>query len=144
MKIKNKNLNFSLKLLCFSALVLASYFFLDSLQYIAIIPVLICLYDGFKIFKKIKDSTGLRIAAFLSTAMALVLIIHIMVADGISAPVPMLLMFIISNLFFIYNVIIYMHDSCRKLSFILLIILWVICDSIPVLMILILSAGLTS
>lgn len=144
MKLENKNLNFSLKLVCFSALVIASYFFIDNLSYISIIPVIICIYDGFKIFKCIKDRDGLKIISFLATVLVLIFIIHIIVVDGIVNPVPVLLLFIITNLFFIYNIILYIYNKCRKLTLALHIILWILCDSIPILMIFILSAGLTS
>ncbi|MBV4419854.1 hypothetical protein KM800_11060 [Clostridium tyrobutyricum] len=144
MILENKNLNFSLKLVCFSALVIASYFFIEKLSYITIIPVIMCIYDGFKIFKCMKNRDGLKIVSFLATILVLILILHLIVVSGIGNPVPVLLLFIITNLFFIYNIIIYIYNRCRKLTLLLHIILWILCDSIPILMIFILSAGLTS
>ncbi|MBV4439150.1 hypothetical protein KM792_08075 [Clostridium tyrobutyricum] len=144
MKLENKNLNFSLKLVCFSALVIASYFFIENLSYIAIIPVIMCIYDGFKIFKCMKNRDGLKIVSFLATILVLIFILHLVVVSGIGNPVPVLLLFLITNLFFIYNIIIYIYNRYRKLTLLLHIILWILCDSIPILMVFILSAGLTS
>lgn len=144
MEFKSNNLNFNIKLLCFAAFITAAYFFTDKLQFIVIIPILMCIYDGFKIFKNIKNRDGLKISAFLITVLFLIIILHVVIVDGLVSPIPIFLTFIIANLFFIYNVILHIYNKYKKLTMALLIVLWVICDSLPILMIMVLSAGLSS
>lgn len=144
MKLKNTNLNFNIKLLCFSAFITSAYFFINKLQFIAIIPILMCIYDGFIIFKNIKNRDGLKISAFLITILFLIIILHVVIVYGLASPVPIFLTFILTNLFFIYNVILHIYNRYKKLTMALLIVLWVICDSLPILMIMVLSAGLSS
>ncbi|WP_446898656.1 hypothetical protein ACSVC9_01665 [Clostridium sp. LBM24168] len=143
MNLKNKDLNFALEILCFTAFIIAAYFFINWLEYIAIVPAIMCIYDGFKIFRYIKNRDGLRIISFLITVLVLVIILHILAVDGMANPVPILLLFIVTNLFFVYNVILYIYNTYKNLSLVLLIIMWILCDSVPIIMIFLLSAGLS-
>lgn len=142
--MKNRDLNFSIKILCFAALVIASYFFIDKFQYIAIFPIVMCIYDGINIIVRVEKANGLKIAAALASILVFVLIIHILVAYGISNPVPVLIFFMITNLFFIYNLIAYLYYKYRRLNLVMLIVMWILCDLIPVMFIFVLSAGLSS
>lgn len=144
MKIKkNGNLNFALEILIFTATVIAAYFFIDEFVYIACLSVVMCIYESIKIFRYIKDRFDLRIFSFIITILALVLILHIVVINGTENPVPVFMFFIITNLFFIYDMVLYIYNRYRKLNFLLLITMWILCDGIPVVMIFLLSAGLS-
>lgn len=143
MNVKNKSLNFVLEIVCFTAFIISAYFFIDWLEYIAVVPVIMCTYAGLKIFKYIKNRDGLKIFSFLATVLIMVVILHILVAYGMTNPVPILLLFIITNLFFIYNVILYIYNGFGKLNMFLLVLMWILCAGIPVVMIFLLSAGLS-
>lgn len=143
MNVKNKSLNFVLEIVCFTAFIISAYFFIDWLEYIAVVPMIMCIYAGLKIFKYIKNRDGLKIFSFLATVLIMVVILHILVAYGMTNPVPILLLFIITNLFFIYNVILYIYNGFGKLNMFLLVLMWILCDGIPVVMIFLLSAGLS-
>jgi hypothetical protein len=130
--------------LVFIAVLITAYFFIDRLEILALIPCMLCIYDGIYIFLKVKNREGLKVVFFLGTALALIFTAHIIVVYGISNPVPIILIFIMTNLFFLYNLILYFFNKHGKLSAVLIFLGWVVCDSIPIFMVLILSAGLSS
>lgn len=142
--MNDKNLNFSIKVLFFVAALVTAYFYVDKLEIIALIPLAICLYDAGYIFLKVKNREGLRIFFIITTVLALIFMIHTIVAYGISNPVPIILIFIMTNLFFIYNLILYIYKRYNKISLMFIILGWIICDSTPIIMLFILSAGLSA
>ncbi|MBA5849960.1 hypothetical protein H2684_01320 [Clostridium sp. cel8] len=145
MNNKDKNLNFTIEILLFTAFVMSAYFFIGKIEFIAIgFAFLMCIYSGFKTFRCIKDRDGLKIIAILTSIFVLVIIIHILIVAGTQNPVPMLLLFIITNLFFVYNLILYVYYKYRILNLIVLIILWILCDGMPIMLLFILSAGLSN
>ncbi|CAB1251248.1 hypothetical protein ACFHWD_11975 [Clostridium sp. MT-14] len=142
--MNDKNLNFNIKILAFTAILITAYFFIDKLEILVLIPCLLCIYDGIYIFLKVKNRDGLKVIFFLGTVLALIFMVHIIVVYSISDPVPIILIFIMTNLFFFYNLILYFFNKYGKLSIVLILLGWIICDSIPILMVLVLSAGLSS
>ncbi|MCC9296649.1 hypothetical protein LN736_17565 [Clostridium sp. WLY-B-L2] len=142
--MNDKNLNFNIKILAFTAILITAYFFIDKLEILVLIPCLLCIYDGIYIFLKVKNRDGLKVIFFLGTVLALIFMVHIIVVYSMSDPVPIILIFIMTNLFFFYNLILYFFNKYGKLSIVLILLGWIICDSIPILMVLVLSAGLSS
>lgn len=142
--MNEKNFNFNVKVLFFVAVLITAYFYIDKFEIIALIPLALCVYDGFCIFSKFKNRDGLKMIFFMSTILALIFVAHVLVVYGKINPVSIVIVFIITNLFFIYNLIIYMYYKYSRLSLVLIILGWIICDIFPILMVLILSAGLLS
>ncbi|WP_333861037.1 hypothetical protein [Clostridium sp.] len=141
--MSDKSLNFNIKVLFFVAALVTAYFYVDKLEIIALIPLAICLYDAGYIFFKVKNREGLRIFFIIITVLALVFMIHTVVVYGVSNPVPIILIFIMTNLFFIYNLILYFYKRYSKINLMFIILGWIICDSTPIIMLFILSAGLS-
>ncbi len=102
----------------------------------------LCVYDGFCIFFKFKNRDGLRIIFFMATVLTLIFVLHVLVVYGVSNPIPIIIAFIVTNLFFIYNLIIYKYFKYNLLSLVIIILGWIICDCFPILMVFVLSAGL--
>jgi hypothetical protein len=144
MEMNRKSLNFNIKILIFMGFLITAYFYIDKLEALVLVPCILCVCDAVYIFIKVKDRIGLRVIFFLGTALALIFILHTIVVYGTSNPIPIILIFIMTNLFFLYNLILYSFNKYGKLSLVLIFLGWVICDSIPILMIMILSAGLSS
>ncbi|MHC6180629.1 hypothetical protein ACYUJ6_12360 [Clostridium sp. JNZ X4-2] len=142
--MNEKSLNFNIKILVFVGILVASYLYINKLEMLVLIPCIICIYDGIYIFLKVKNRDGIKLIFFIGTVLALILMAHITVVYGISNPVPVILIFIMTNLFFLYNLILYFFNEYSKISLIFIFLGWIICDSIPILMVLILSAGLSS
>ncbi|MFL0194732.1 hypothetical protein ACJDU8_03965 [Clostridium sp. WILCCON 0269] len=142
--MNNKSLNFNIKVLLFTAVLVTAYFYIDKLEIIALLPLALCIYDGYYIFSKVKNRDGLKVSFFITTALALIFMIHTVVTYGTSNPVPIVIIFIMTNVFFIYNLILYFYKKHSKISLICIFLGWIICDSTPILMLFILSAGLSS
>ncbi|EDK32748.1 hypothetical protein [Clostridium kluyveri] len=142
--MNDKSLNFNIKILFFVAALTAAYFYVDKLEIIALIPLVLCIYDACYIFFKVKNRDGLRVFFIITTVLALIFMIHTVVAYGISNPVPVILIFIMTNLFFIYNLILYFYKRYGKSNLIFIFLGWIICDSTPIVMLFILSAGLSA
>ncbi|OAA91815.1 hypothetical protein [Clostridium ljungdahlii] len=142
--MNEKNFNFNVKVLFFVAVLITAYFYIDKFEIIALVPLALCVYDGFCIFLKFKNRDGLRIIFFMATVLTLIFVLHVLVVYGVSNPIPMIIAFIVTNLFFIYNLIIYKYFKYNLLSLIIIILGWIICDCFPILMVFVLSAGLLS
>ncbi|OBR94330.1 MULTISPECIES: hypothetical protein [Clostridium] len=140
--MNEKNFNFNVKVLFFVAVLITAYFYIDKFQIIALVPLALCVYDGFCIFFKFKNRDGLRIIFFMATVLTLIFVLHVLVVYGVSNPIPIIIAFIVTNLFFIYNLIIYKYFKYNLLSLIIIILGWIICDCFPILMVFVLSAGL--
>ena len=142
--MNEKNFNFNVKVLFFVAVLITAYFYIDKFEIIALVPLALCIYDGFCIFSKFKNRDGLRIIFFMATVLTLIFVLHVLVVYGVSNPIPIIIAFIVTNLFFIYNLIIYKYFKYSRLSLTIIILGWIICDSFPILMVFVLSAGLLS
>ncbi|MEY8000301.1 hypothetical protein AB8U03_08845 [Clostridium sp. Mt-5] len=142
--MNEKSLNFNIKILIFVGILATAYLYIDKLEMLVLIPCILCIYDGVYIFLKVKNRDGIKLIFFIGTVLALILMVHITVVYGISNPVPVILIFIMTNLFFLYNLILYSFNKYSKTSLVFIFLGWIICDSIPILMVLILSAGLSS
>lgn len=141
--MNDKGLNFNIKILFFVAALLTAYFYIDKLEIIALVPLALCIYDGCYIFLKMKSKDGIKIFFVIITVLALILAFHIVMVHGISNPVPIILIFIMTNLFFIYNFILYFYRRYSKINLIFILLGWIICDSIPIVILFVLSVGLS-
>lgn len=140
--MKNKDLNFALKIVIFTSALLIGYFYIDKLNIVVMLPLALCLYDEFIILSKIKDKETAKAFNIIITVLALIFSAHTIVRYGINNPTPMILIFIMTNLFFIYNIIIYICYKYKKINLVLLIVSWIICDSVPILIFTLLSSFL--